>query len=138
MSGGSTQATAMPGGRSYPPQVIVISEDKDTATYLPPLASGIAMEGSGRGGTTAAAFTWITDAPYTSLGYDDAYRRGGPRRPQLGCVHVPVERSFSCGFLPLGGRPRTCRANDGRSIMADFVGGQSPCRGGVGDSSDAV
>ncbi|MCE6995415.1 DUF2220 family protein [Saccharothrix sp. S26] len=47
----------------YPPVVIIISENKDTAVHFPPLTGGIAVEGSGRGGTTAASFTWITDAP---------------------------------------------------------------------------
>ena len=47
----------------YTPDVVIISENKDTAIHFPPLPAGIAVEGSGRGGTTAAAFKWITQAP---------------------------------------------------------------------------
>jgi hypothetical protein len=46
----------------YVPRVVIISENKDTAIHFPPLPSGVTVEGSGRGGTTAAAFTWITGA----------------------------------------------------------------------------
>jgi hypothetical protein len=47
----------------YTPRVVIISENKDTAIHFPSLPAGIAVEGSGRGGTTAAAFEWITQAP---------------------------------------------------------------------------
>lgn len=47
----------------YTPRAVIISENKDTAIHFPPLSAGIAVEGSGRGGTTAAAFEWITQAP---------------------------------------------------------------------------
>lgn len=47
----------------YPPQVVVISENKDTAIHFPALPGGIAVEGAGYGGGTAAAFGWITAAP---------------------------------------------------------------------------
>ncbi|MGM1058924.1 Wadjet anti-phage system protein JetD domain-containing protein [Saccharothrix sp. Mg75] len=46
----------------YTPRLIVISENKDTAVHFPPVPSGVAVEGSGRGGATAASFPWITEA----------------------------------------------------------------------------
>jgi hypothetical protein len=48
---------------AYPPKVVVISENKDTAVHFPPLAGGISVEGVGRGGKTVASFPWIKDAP---------------------------------------------------------------------------
>lgn len=48
----------------YPPQVIVISENKDTAVTFPPTPGGISIEGVGRGGHTIASFPWITNAPH--------------------------------------------------------------------------
>ena len=44
---------------AYHPAVIVISENKDTAIHFPPLAGGIAIEGAGFGGGTAAAVDWV-------------------------------------------------------------------------------
>lgn len=58
----------------YPPRVVVISENKDTAIHFPPVAGGIAVEGDGFGGKTAAAFPWLTEAPYLYYWGDiDAY-----------------------------------------------------------------
>ena len=48
---------------AYLPEVVVISENKDTAIHFPPLASGICVEGVGRGGKTIAAFPWLRSAP---------------------------------------------------------------------------
>jgi hypothetical protein len=48
---------------AYQPQTVVISENKDTAIHFPPIPGGIAVEGDGFGGKTAAAFTWLTGAP---------------------------------------------------------------------------
>ncbi|MFC4857378.1 Wadjet anti-phage system protein JetD domain-containing protein [Actinophytocola glycyrrhizae] len=48
----------------YQPSVVVISENKDTAIHFPPTTHGIAVEGSGFGGKTAAAFPWLTDTPH--------------------------------------------------------------------------
>lgn len=47
----------------YRPLVVVISENKDTAIHFPPVPGGVSVEGMGRGGGTAAAFDWITQAP---------------------------------------------------------------------------
>lgn len=49
---------------AYLPQVVVISENKDTAIHFPPIPGGIAVEGDGFGGKTAAAFPWLTNAPH--------------------------------------------------------------------------
>ncbi|MGW5739981.1 Wadjet anti-phage system protein JetD domain-containing protein [Amycolatopsis sp. NPDC003861] len=46
----------------YRPEVVVISENKDTALHFPPVEGGIAVEGDGFGGKTAAAFPWLTGA----------------------------------------------------------------------------
>lgn len=48
---------------AYRPQVVVISENKDTAIQFPELPGGISVEGVGRGGKTVAAFSWLTEAP---------------------------------------------------------------------------
>lgn len=48
---------------AYSPQVVVISENKDTAIHFPPIPGGIAVEGEGFGGKTAAAFPWLTQSP---------------------------------------------------------------------------
>lgn len=48
---------------AYLPNVVVISENKDTAIHFPPVPGGIAVEGSGAGGSTIASFDWITTAP---------------------------------------------------------------------------
>lgn len=47
----------------YQPRVVVISENKDTAIHFPSIPGGIAVEGDGFGGKTAAAFPWLTGAP---------------------------------------------------------------------------
>ena len=47
---------------AYRPRVVVISENKDTAIHFLPLPGGIAVEGVGRGGGTAACFDWLTGA----------------------------------------------------------------------------
>lgn len=48
---------------AYQPQVVVISENKDTAIHFLPIAGGISVEGVGKGGKTIASFPWIRDAP---------------------------------------------------------------------------
>lgn len=48
---------------AYAPDVVVISENKDTAIHFPELPGGISVEGVGRGGATAAAFPWLVSAP---------------------------------------------------------------------------
>ncbi len=47
----------------YTPQVVVISENKDTAVAFPAVAGGVCVEGGGFGGATAAALPWLVDAP---------------------------------------------------------------------------
>ena len=48
---------------SYEPDVVIITENKDTAIHFPPTPGGIAVEGAGFGGSTTAAFDWIVKAP---------------------------------------------------------------------------
>lgn len=60
---------------AYQPEIVVFSENKDTAIHFPPLAGGISVEGVGKDGKTPASFPWIRDAPV--LVY---WGRQGPRR----------------------------------------------------------
>jgi hypothetical protein len=46
----------------YAPQVVIISENKDTAVAFPPVAGGVCVEGEGFGGATAAALPWLVSA----------------------------------------------------------------------------
>ena len=46
----------------YRPEVVIISENKDTAIHFLPIAGGISVEGVGKGGKTIASFPWIRDA----------------------------------------------------------------------------
>ncbi|GAB2736094.1 Wadjet anti-phage system protein JetD domain-containing protein [Arthrobacter bambusae] len=65
-AGGRVHDSATAGDRftpAYVPEIVVISENKDTAIHFPPLAGGISVEGVGKGGKTPAAFLWIRDAP---------------------------------------------------------------------------
>lgn len=47
----------------YVPQVVLISENKDTAVGFPPVSGGIAVEGGGAGASTHAQFDFIKTAP---------------------------------------------------------------------------
>lgn len=47
---------------AYRPEVVIISENKDTAIHFLPIAGGISVEGEGKGGKTLASFPWIRDA----------------------------------------------------------------------------
>jgi hypothetical protein len=48
---------------SYKPEVVVISENKDTAIHFPPLPAAVAVEGVGRGAGAIAAVPWLAYAP---------------------------------------------------------------------------
>lgn len=65
-SGGRWHESATVGDAftpAYQPTVVLISENKDTAIHFPSVPGGIAVEGDGFGGKTAAAFPWLTGAP---------------------------------------------------------------------------
>jgi hypothetical protein len=65
-AGGRVHDSATAGDRftpAYVPEIVVISENKDTAVHFAPLAGGISVEGVGKGGKTPASFPWIRDAP---------------------------------------------------------------------------
>lgn len=47
---------------AYLPEVVVISENKDSAMHFPSLPGAISIEGAGWGGAHAAAFEWVTGA----------------------------------------------------------------------------
>lgn len=48
---------------AYRPEIVVISENKDTAVHFPAMNRAISIEGVGKGGRTIASFPWIRDAP---------------------------------------------------------------------------
>ena len=70
----------------YAPQVVIISENKDTAVAFPAVTRGVCVEGGGFGGATAAALPWLVEAPMLvywgdidSAGYEilDGFRDDG-------------------------------------------------------------
>lgn len=60
---------------AYVPRIVLISENKDTAITFPTLPEGIAVEGDGFGGKTAASFPWLAGAP-TLIYWGDMDRHG--------------------------------------------------------------
>lgn len=48
---------------AYAPEIVIISENKDTAVNFLSLPGAISVEGDGRGGGTFAAFSWLVQAP---------------------------------------------------------------------------
>lgn len=65
-AGGRIHDSAAVGDRftpDYLPQVVIISENKDTAVGFPELPGGISVEGVGKGGKTPASFDWLREAP---------------------------------------------------------------------------
>jgi hypothetical protein len=71
---------------AYPPQVVIISENKDTAIHFPPMVGAISVEGAGCGAEAASTFAWITTCPHLiywgdmdAAGFEivDQYRRAG-------------------------------------------------------------
>ena len=70
----------------YKPDVVVITENKDTAIHFPQTPGAIAIEGCGYGGAVVAAFPWILNAStivywgdIDAAGFEilDGYRRDG-------------------------------------------------------------
>lgn len=47
---------------AYPPRVVLISENRDTAQLFPPVVGGIAVEGEGRGAGAIAGLGWVRAA----------------------------------------------------------------------------
>ena len=47
----------------YRPEVVVISENKDTAVWFPELAGGVSIEGEGRGAGAIASLAWLREVP---------------------------------------------------------------------------
>lgn len=73
---------------AYRPEVVVISENKDTAIHFPSVPGAISVEGAGFGGRTAAAFDWLRSCPtlvywgdMDAAGFEilDGYRAAGVR-----------------------------------------------------------
>jgi hypothetical protein len=67
-AGGRTHDSATVGdpmAPAYCPEIVVISENKDTAIHFPPLRNAICVEGAGFGGAGAcASFGWITSCQH--------------------------------------------------------------------------
>ncbi|MEV0458973.1 Wadjet anti-phage system protein JetD domain-containing protein [Catellatospora methionotrophica] len=64
-AGGRRHDSATIGDRvkpAYRPQVVVISENKDTAIHFPSLEGAISVEGMGRGAGSISALPWLTTA----------------------------------------------------------------------------
>jgi len=64
--GGRKHDSATVGDRfepAYTPQIVIISENKDTAVNFPELPGAISVEGVGKGGGTLASFGWLVGAP---------------------------------------------------------------------------
>ena len=65
-TGGRRHDSATVGDSMFPPylpEIVVITENKDTALHFPSLPGAIAIEGNGFSGADAiASFDWITDA----------------------------------------------------------------------------
>ena len=65
-SGGRKHDSATVGDSfapAYAPDVLIISENKDTAVNFPEMPGAISVEGVGRGGGTFASFGWLVEAP---------------------------------------------------------------------------
>lgn len=71
---------------AYRPEVVIITENKDTAIHFPPTPSAVVVEGAGYGGATIAAFDWIVTATtivywgdLDAAGFEilDGFRRDG-------------------------------------------------------------
>ena len=103
---------------AYHPAVVVISENKDTAIHFPPLASGIAVEGAGFGGGTAAAIGWVRTCP-TLLYWGDLDAAGleilnGYREVGLAVTSILMDLNTFDRFQRFGtatdarGNPLTC------------------------------
>ena len=69
---------------AYRPQIVVISENKDTALYFPELPGAVSVEGVGKGGATAAKFAWLVNAPlvvyWGDIGVPPSFRTADPYR----------------------------------------------------------
>lgn len=89
-AGGRTHDSATVGDPMFPaycPEIVIISENKDTAIHFPPLGNAISVEGAGFGGAGAcASFGWITscqhliywgDMDASGLEILDLFRRSG-------------------------------------------------------------
>ncbi len=65
MAGGRRHDSATVGDRFFPayiPDLVIISENKDTAVHFPEVDHAIAVEGAGSGASAFAAFEWLRTA----------------------------------------------------------------------------
>jgi hypothetical protein len=90
----------------YAPQIVIISENKDTAIHFPPLPGGIAVEGGGFGGKAAASFGWLTGARHLLYWGDiDAYGfeiLNGWREDGVPAVNILMDEATYDAYEPFG------------------------------------
>lgn len=93
-------------GPAYKPEVVVITENKDTAIHFPPTSGGIAVEGVGYGGATIAAFDWLVTAPTVAY-WGDLDAAGfeilaGYRRDGVHAVSILMDLDTYRAYAPWG------------------------------------
>lgn len=91
---------------AYRPDVVIIVENKDSALHFPAVPGGIAVEGDGFGGSTAAAFDWIAEAPYLYY-WGDIDAEGfeilaGYRRAGLAVTSILMDLDAYEAYAPWG------------------------------------
>ncbi len=130
---------------AYMPEVVVISENKDTAIHFPALDKGISVEGVGKGGKTLAAFPWIREAPVVVYwgdidkdGYEilHGYRVDFDRQIESILMDPATYESFERfgtnldvrGRELLPGEPRhvSCLTGDERTVYLRLLDAQCP------------
>jgi len=145
--GGRVHDSATVGDRlplPYLPQVVVISENKDTAIHFPELAGGISVEGVGNGGATIAAFDWITGAPHLfywgDMDADGLEILDGFRGAGVPAVSILMDPASYATWQPYGtnvdqrGKALACRTprptphltGDERALYEHLVSAQCP------------
>lgn len=102
----------------YQPDIVIVSENKDTAIHFPPLTGGIAVEGGGSGGKAAAAFGWLTSARHLLYWGDiDAYGfeiLNGWRDDGVPATSILMDRATYDAYEPFG----TNTDRNGRPLKA--------------------
>ncbi len=101
---------------AYEPRVVIITENKDTAVHFPATAGGIAIEGGGAGGSTAARFDWLVNAPlivyWGDIDADGFEILDGYRRDGVPAVSILMDNDTYCAYAAWG----TFHYPDGREI----------------------
>lgn len=141
-SGGRKHDSASVGDRfapAYAPEVVIISENKDTAINFPELPGAISVEGVGKGGGALASFGWLAGAPVVIYWGDmdgdgleilDGFRAAGVPARSIFMDRASFDRWEKYGTnvdkrgLPLGTReprPVTELTDEERALYLDLV-----------------